>query len=188
MEINITSKRAYLNKVFKERVNKKLDHLGAFFREKTVAHVVAVDENGHATIELTIKSGLLHLRAQKTTLNFIESFDLALGAIMQQLRKNKTKLEKSFKAKINDDYDKFLQDEWEAGTEGECQDSEAEYKIVKSKKFFVKPMNVQEAVLQMNLVAHEFFVFLDSETNEPNIVYRRRDGAYGLIAATATLG
>ncbi|GHV29106.1 ribosomal subunit interface protein [Clostridia bacterium] len=182
METNITSRRAYLNKIFKERVNKKLEHLDGIFKDNAVANIVAIEEKGRETIELTIKSGSMILRAQKTTSNFIESFDLALGAIMRQLLKNKTKLEKRFKSRAYEkNYAELLpRDENEEQTT-------AEYNVVKNKKFIVKPMDVQEAILQMNLIEHEFYVFIDDETNELNVVYKRRNGGYGLIKATQIL-
>jgi putative sigma-54 modulation protein len=165
VETNITSRRAYLNKAFKERVNKKLEHLDGFFKDSAVANIVAIEEKGRETIELTIRSGGMVFRAQKTTSNFIESFDLALSAIMRQLLKNKTRLEKRFKSKAYEkDYAELLPRE-ESG-----EQTPPEYNVVKSKKFIVKPMDVQEAILQMHLIEHEFYVFVDVATNGLNVV------------------
>ena len=179
MEINVTSRRADLSDLFKKRVQKKLDRLDSFFNEPAVAHIVATTEKDRKTVELTIKSGQITLRSQKTTFDFIESFDDALAAIMKQLIKNKTKLEKRFKQKAYDiDYLELLGENY-----AEEENESAEFKVVKNKKFIVKPMDVQEAILQMNLIGHEFYVFRDMATEELNVVYRRRDGAYGVIEA-----
>lgn len=171
MEIKITTRKAHLNETFKDRAQKKLDRLDSFFyEENVVANIVASSEKERETIELTIKAGSLILRAQKTTSNFIESFDLALSAIMKQLFKNKTKLGKRLKVKAYDNnYDELL------NIDDKDVDDLEEFKIVKNKKFIIKPMSAQEAILQMNLIGHEFYLFKDDRTYELNIIYRRHD-------------
>ena len=182
MEIKITTRKAHLSETFKDRAQKKLDHLNNFFyEENVVANIVASSEKERETIELTIKAGSLILRAQKTTSNFIESFDMALSAIMKQLFKNKTKLGKRLKVKAYDNnYDELLD------TYDKDIDDLEEFKIVKNKKFIIKPMSAQEAILQMNLIGHEFYLFKDDNTYELNIIYRRHDDTYGLIEAATS--
>ncbi|MDR1260489.1 MAG: ribosome-associated translation inhibitor RaiA [Oscillospiraceae bacterium] len=175
MEINIISRKTQMNEVFKERIDKKLNKLAIFFKGTAVVNIVVTEEGTQKVVELTIKVGNLILRAQKVTTDFIESFDLAFSAIIKQLHKNKTKLEKRIELSACNQYKKWLSQE-----DAEEQE-DLEFNVAKKKKFFVETMEVQEAILQMNLMAHKFYIFADIETNKVNVVYKRYDGAYGLI-------
>ena len=113
------------------------------------------------------------MRGEEATMDMYTSIDLVVEKLERQIHKHKTKLEKRFRE------GSFKLDE--AATANVHNEDTGDYEIVKTKRFMVKPMDVQEAIMQMNLVNHDFFVFRDAATEEVNVVYRRRDGNYGLI-------
>ena len=100
------------------------------------------------------------------------SIDMVIDKLERQIRKNKTKLGKRIRQ------ESVIPDNFEIKEEIE---EEQNFKVVKSKRFAIKPMDVEEAILQMNLLGHNFFVFSNAETDEVNVVYKRKDGNYGLI-------
>jgi putative sigma-54 modulation protein len=100
-----------------------------------------------------------------------EALDKCVDTLIRQIRKNKTRIEKKLRA---GNFDAFA-DEAEAVSE------EVEYELVRNKTVLLKPQSVEEAILQMNLVGHQFYVFLNEENGEINVVYRRSDAGYGLI-------
>ena len=106
-------------------------------------------------------------RTEETTRDMLQSFDTALDALMRQISKNKAKLTKRLRAGA---FEGMPQEEQEAG-----------YDIVKVKRFPLKPMDVEEAILQMNLSGHEFYTFLNSLSDQVNVVYRRKDGRDGVL-------
>ncbi len=112
------------------------------------------------------------VRSEDTGSDLIDTFDNVIDSIIRKIRKNKTRLEKRMRsANITAPaYPEFAQDE-----------TEDEYNIVRSKKFSIKPLDVEEAIMQMNLIGHQFFVFTNVTTGDLNVVYRRHNGDYGLI-------
>jgi len=111
------------------------------------------------------------IRAESSDPDAKTAIDKIIDVLEGQFRKYKTKLSRKIKTFNPDVYFE----------EPSVIEEEAEFKVVKSKKFFMKPMSVDEAILQMNLLGHEFFVFTNSETEKINIVYKRKDSNYGLI-------
>jgi putative sigma-54 modulation protein len=111
------------------------------------------------------------LRGEEETQDMYSSIDLVVEKLERQIEKFKTRLTKALRR----------ESQKESGLILEEQAEDEELKVVKVKRFAVKPMNVDEAVLQMNLLGHNFFVFTNAETDEINVVYRRKDGNYGLI-------
>jgi putative sigma-54 modulation protein len=170
MKIIITGRKTTLAEKFKEKVEKKLTKLDKFFHEDSEAHVTVTLVHNKYTVEVTIFQGGLFFRAEDTAENMYDSLESAVDALTLQIKKNKERLYK--RCKDNSfgsipEFDEEIQNE--------------EYEIVKNKKFFVKPMDVEEAILQMNLLGHEFFIFRDVSTGEINVIYRRKDGNYGLL-------
>ena len=157
----------------KERAEKKISKLDKFFSAGTDAYVtMSILKNWHI-LELTIRYKGMVFRAEEKSDNMYASIDRAVDIVERQIRKNKTRLsrnihESAFKSTDVMDETVYVEEE-------------QEYKIVRTKKFSVAPMSVDEAILQMNLVSHEFFVFTNMETGQVNIVYKRTDGDYGLI-------
>lgn len=126
-------------------------------------------------IEATIYSEGIIFRAEVTDVDVFAATDKVIDLIERQIRKNKTKLEKKTRREAFDDSKLISGDDYIDG------DSDLEFKIVKKKRFQVKPMNAEEAVLQMNLLGHNFFVFKNEDTDEMNVVYKRKDGDYAII-------
>jgi len=172
MKLRITGKNIEINDALKERVEKKFSKLDKFFPPHTEVVVTMGVQKLLHILEVTIYFNGIVMRAEVEGDDYFTCIDKALGIIERQIRKNKTKLEKRLRSTAYG-AENFSIDVLE--------EEETEFKVVRTKKFAIKPMNTQEAILQMNLLGHSFFVFSNDETNEINVVYKRKDGNYGLI-------
>lgn len=172
MRITMTGRNIDLTNGLKNQVNKKLGKLEKYFAPDAEVRVVLSRTKDMEKVEVTIptKTGLI--RAEEMTDDFYASIDLAEEAIERQIKKFKTKL--IDKKQSAPTFSSLFFDE-------ESDIPEDEIRIVRNKKFEVKPMDAEEACLQMELVGHAFFVFLNAETEAVNVVYKRKDGSYGLI-------
>ena len=170
MTIQITAKGTTVRDPFRASLEKKLAKLNRFFGDDVTANVMVVSESGRETVEVTIKQAGMFFRAEKTTPDRLDSLDLVVDALFRQIVKNKSKLEKRLHKSA------FL-----SGYEDGYVGSEPEYKIVRSKRFSMKPMDIEEAILQMNMIDHAFYMFRNSATEEINVVYKRGDNTYGII-------
>ena len=153
-------------------IEKKIKKLDKFFLENAEAFVTLSKKREHEILELTITAAGSLFRSEVEGPSFCHAIDTAVNVIERQIRKNKTRLEKRLREGA------FL-DGGDAEP-AEIVEEETEFKIRK-KSFDLKPMTPEEAIMQMNLIGHEFFVYEDQETGEINVVYKRKDGAYGLI-------
>ena len=167
MKLTITGRKVDLKDIFKNRVEKKLEKFRKFFEEEAQAFVTVSVNKDRQTVEITIKNKGIIYRSEETTRDMQFSLDNAVDSLMRQINKNKARLEKRLREGAFEDIP--------AGP------AETEYEIVKIKTFPVKPMNIEEAILQMNLIGHEFYTFLNEETESMSVVYRRRDGGYGVL-------
>ena len=178
MKFNIIGRKITVNDKNSEYITKKIGRLDKFFKTEADARVVIGTIKDKEYIEATISSDGVMFRAEVTDIDVFTATDKVVDVIERQIRKNKTKLEKKVKREAFKD-DKLLSgDQY---TEGE---DVSQFNIVKKKRFNVKPMNAEEAVLQMNLLGHNFFVFKNQDTDEMNVVYRRKDGNYAIIEST----
>jgi len=173
MNCIIVGKNMDVSQNLKERAKKKVNKLDKFFNADTEANVVMSIQKGRHILELTIRHNGILFRAEEKSDDMYASIDHAVEIVERQIRKNKTRLlrnirESAFKAIDVMDETAYVEEE-------------QDYNIVRSKKFPVKPMTIEEAILQMNLLSHEFFVFVNSDTKLVNVVYRRKDADYGLI-------
>lgn len=171
MNTNIYLRKTHLGDAQKEVIVKKVDKLSKFFDDDAVADIVIGKQHEDYIVEVTIRTPDMIYRAEERDGEPYNATDKIIDAIERQIRKNKTRLQKKLREGIIK----------EAAFEMDDIKEEKEINIVKTKTHHVKPMNAEEAVLQMNMLGHSFFVFLDSETNKTGIVYRRKDGDYGLI-------
>ena len=171
MNITITARKTSVKDSFKERVEKKLAKFDRFFDDDAKAVVTVTNENGRETVEITVQVQGMFFRAEKTTSDRFDSLEAVADSLFRQIVRNKNKLEKRLKT---DAFDPMFKDDAVAV-------EDEEYKVVRVKKFPIKPMAVDEAILQMNMVGHEFYMFRNSENGEINVVYRRHNGDYGLI-------
>lgn len=172
MNIVFTARKTTLREPFKDRAEKKLAKFDRFFDEDANATVLITSEKGRETVEVTIHAAGMIFRAEKTTPERMDSLEAVTDALFRQIIKNKSKLEKRFHSQAFTDLPADLD------TDGEQEPSSV---VVKSKTFSVKPMTAEEAILQMNLLGHTFFIFLNAQTGNMNVVYSRRNGDYGLL-------
>jgi len=175
MKITITGRKVNLRDSFKERVNKKLTKFDKVFGDDAEATVTVTLEKDRKTVEITVRSKGYIYRAEETSSDMDDALDSAVDHLSRQMRKNKTKLSKRIKA------DSAAQIFAPIEEEGGAVDEELDFQIVRSKKFAVMPMSIEEAILQMNMLGHQFYMFRNDFSNEINVVYRRKDGNYGLI-------
>ena len=172
MKFIVSGKNIEVTEALRERVIKKMGKLEKFFHPGTEIHVTMGVQKNRQIIEVTIPFNGVVIRAEESNDDMYTSIDKVIDIVEKQIRKNKTRLEK-----------KLRDGAYIAGNFNldETIDEEHEFKIVRSKRFAIKPMTDEEAILQMNLLGHQFFMFSNSETKEVNVVYRRKDGNYGLI-------
>ncbi len=171
MKTNIYLRKVELGNEKKEMLIKKIDKLGKFFNSDATADIVVGTQKDKMIVEVTIRTTDIIYRAEERNEEVYNATDDIVEAITRQIRKNKTRLAKKLRDGVSKEID-FI---------SEVPEDDAEIKIVKTKTHHVKPMSAEEAVLQMNLLGHSFFVFRNAQTNTTDIVYRRKDGDYGLI-------
>jgi putative sigma-54 modulation protein len=172
MKVNVTGRNLVITDAIREQVEKKLSKFDKMFNSDIEASATfSVQKNKHI-VEVTIplKNGAL-FRAEAISDDMYMSIDEAIDRISKQMKKHKTKLEKRFHANDSIRFEEIP----------DAVEPIVESSIVKTKRFGVKPMGPEEAVLQMELLGHDFFVFLNGDTEEINVVYKRKDGDFGLI-------
>ncbi len=172
MKTIINGKNIEITEGLRERVTKKIAKLNRFFDTEAEAHVTLGVQKLRQIAEITISYNGIVLRAEESNEDMYISIDKAVDLIERQIRKNKTRLEKRL-------YENDFRVENFTFTDEIPE--EKEFNIVRSKRFAIKPMDIEEAILQMNLLGHEFFMFFNADTNHSNVVYKRKDGNYGLI-------
>lgn len=157
------------------RIDKKLSKLDKFFPPETEATVTLFQERGKETVEITIFRKGTIFRSEETAKTYSAALDSAIDVLVRQIRKNRTRLEKNFRKDSP-----ILPFE----PSHEDKDEEDEIRITKYKKFEILPMSPEEAVMQMNLLSHEFYLFRNTENDSINVVYKRKDNEYGIIEPT----
>jgi len=172
MRIIISGRNIVVTEALKEKIYKKLAKFEKFFGENSEAHATLSVEKGRHIFEVTIPFNGIILRGEEATDDMYMSIDNVIEKLERQVRKQKTKLERRMKD-YNLRFDTLFDDIPDI--------EEEELKIVRTKKFTIKPMPAEEAAMQMELLGHSFFVFSNSETEEVNVIYKRKDGNYGLI-------
>lgn len=179
MKFTFTEKKVQITEEMRVYAEKKIGKLDRFFKSESEAFVTFTTERGRFIAEVTIKNNGMFYRVSEITSDLQASVDSSVAAIERQIRKNKTRLEKRLRDGILD------RDFTPSIIQGTPEEDEQDFKIVRTKMFSVKPMTPEEAVLQMNLLEHEFFVFKNQDRDDAfSIVYRRKKGDYGLIEAT----
>ncbi|KAF1295773.1 ribosomal subunit interface protein [Enterococcus sp. JM4C] len=177
---NVRGENIEVTDAIRDYVEKKVGKLERYFSEapEATAHVnLKVYTEKTAKVEVTIPLPYLVLRAEETSPDLYASIDLVVDKLERQIRKFKTKINrKSRETAVNTAAAATFFNE----SNGE-DENESELDIVRTKRLSLKPMDSEEAVLQMNMLGHNFFIFEDAETNGTSIVYRRKDGKYGLI-------
>lgn len=172
MKFTFTEKRIDATPAMKEYAEKKISKIDKYFKTESEAFVTFSTERGRYIAEVTIKNNGMFYRVKETTGDMCASIDSAVATIERQIRKNKTRLEKRLRT-----------DAFERVVVPMVDDEpEEEFRVVRNKRFSIQPMGVQEAILQMNLLEHEFFAFRNADEGDAfAVVYKRNDGGYGLI-------
>ena len=174
MKYNIIGKNIELTEALENAVVEKLSKLDKYFNDNVEAQVTLVVEKLSHIIEITIPFNSSVLRAEVEGKNMYNIMDDAVAVIEKQINKFKDKLRSKYR---NNSVSQFTAGFLNIEEEAEQQT----LRIDRKKKFAIKPMDAEEAVLQMELVGHNFFVYLDAETEDVNVVYKRKNGTYGLI-------
>ena len=164
MKVVITCKNFTASDHLKDTIEKKFEKLGKYFSKEIVANVMLSQERGKQRLEATINAKGTIFRAEEVNGDIYTCVDKVVDKLSSQMSRFKTKLQKKHK-----DHKEIMFAEV------------PDVKIVKTKKFDLLPMNAEEAIMQMELLEHSFYVFMNVETDSVSVVYKRNDGAYGLL-------
>ena len=167
MKITIVGRKFHVTDDLKEKVEKKLSKFDKFFNDEATANVTMRSQKNDEILEITIFYKGTMFRSETSDKDIENALDKSIDIIERQIRKNKTRLEKKFKTGA-----------FEAIP---VEEDEDEIKITKTKQFVISPMSVEEAVLQMNLLGHNFFLFINEENDNINLVYKKSNDEYGII-------
>ncbi|MCL2321224.1 MAG: ribosome-associated translation inhibitor RaiA [Oscillospiraceae bacterium] len=173
MKININGRNIEVTEGLRGTIEKKLNKFDKFFSQDVDAQVTLTIQKNNHIVEIMIPFNGIVLRAEDSSNDMYKTIDLVVDKLERQVRKQKTKLQRRHQGeglKFQ-----FLENN------GNSNPEEEERRIVKSKRFPLKPMSAEEAILQMELVGHNFFVYIDDSSEDVNVVYKRKDGNYGLI-------
>ena len=174
MKMTITAKKMQIPQNFTEYAEKRLNSkLDKFFGEEADAKITMATHKNLIVIELTVDYNNMKYRAEQSAVDKEDALDAAIDKIIRQIRLNKTRVEKKLKDSAFKDvaYEDVV--------------PESDYEVIRHKKFVMHPMDVEEAILQMNLLGHTFFMFLNANTGETNVVYKRADGKYAVLEPVA---
>ncbi len=175
MKYNIRGDKLVVTEAINNYVESKLDRLNKYFKEDDIlANVLLRVRGNDQIIEVTIPTDKFILRSEEEANDLYAAIDLVTDKLERQIRKNKTRLNKQ---NVDNKYKDF---NFDYTLTPEEEDLEEEI-IVKRKNIEMKPMDEEEAILEMNLLGHEFFVYKDMHTDKVCVLYKRKDGNYGLI-------
>ena len=170
MDITITTKKFHLSDELRARIDKKLSKLDRYFRDDAQATVRLSKQKNDEIAEVTVVSGGLQVRAETRSNEMFHSLEEAVDNLERQLQKHKTRLTQRLQSGAFDGMAVTVEEE-------------EPFSLIKEKHFQLKPMDVEEAILQMNLLGHSFFVYRDAQQGAVCVVYHRKDGGYGQIVA-----
>jgi putative sigma-54 modulation protein len=169
MNVKIVAKKLQPGESFEKHAQSKLKKLDRFFGEAGEAKIVIEPIRENVLVELTVNHGSLTFRAENSSNEKEAALDECVDLITRQIRKNKTKVEKR------------LKDTAFADSFAEPAVEESIYEITRRKSFVLRPMVAEEAILQMDMLGHAFFVYKNAETGQTNVVYKRNNGSYAVI-------
>lgn len=179
MKFTFTEKKVQASDELRDYAGKKIGKLDRFFKLESEAFITFEIERGRHKAEVTLNNNGMFYRVAEVTSDMYASIDSAVAAIERQIRKNKSRLSKrlrdgAFEREVKPSVSYAASDE-----------DEQEFHIMRTKRFPIKPMSVEEAILQMNLLDHEFFVFRNQDNRGIfSVVYKRKSGGYGLIESS----
>lgn len=180
LKYNVRGENVEVTGAIRSYIEKRLSKLEKFFKDDTtsIAHVnLKVYPDKTSKVEVTIPLPYLVLRAEETSPDMYASVDLVTDKLERQIRKFKTKINRKSR-------EKGVAFDFTPEESSDQKDDDKKFELVRTKRVSLKPMDSQEAILQMDMLGHNFFLYEDGETGGVNIVYKRRDGRYGLIEAS----
>ncbi|MBW7452511.1 ribosome hibernation-promoting factor, HPF/YfiA family [Paenibacillus sepulcri] len=176
MKYNVRGQHIQVTDAMRDYVVKKLSRLDRYFEEPISESTVTMSvTKGKHAVEVTIPLTNAFLRAEEKSDDMYASIDVVVDKLERQIRKHKTRINRKFRQESG--IKMLFKDE----TSPVKVLEEDDYELVRTKRFMLKPMDVEEAILQMNMVGHSFFMFANVDTKEVNVVYKRDDGKYGLL-------
>lgn len=179
MKFNFVDKKLKVDSEVKDYAEKKIGKLDKFFKAESDATVTFSTERGRFRAEVTLSNNGMFYRVSELTGDMHASIDSACSTIERQIRKNKTRLEKRLR---DGAFEREVRPEYLVETDS--KEDPDDFQIIRTKKFSLKPMTAEEAILQMNLLEHEFFAFRNMDDSDGfSVVYRRKHGGYGLISS-----
>lgn len=170
MNITIVGRKCTPRESFKVHAEKKLQKVEKFFGEDAAAKITATVEKNVKIVEITLQKGGFLFRAQERSQDLEDALDACVDSLIRQIRKNKTKLERRLREVSFDEV-------FNTPAEAEEQD----FDVVRIKSVALKPQTTEEAILQMNMLGHTFYMFRNAESEEINVVYKRKDGGYSVL-------
>ncbi|MGM9946336.1 MAG: ribosome hibernation-promoting factor, HPF/YfiA family [Lysinibacillus sp.] len=179
LKFNIRGENIEVTPAIREYVEAKVEKVERYFNEdvNATANVnLKVYNDKQTKVEVTIPMKSVTLRAEERNNDMYAAIDLIVDKLERQIRKHKTKVNRKFREREGAGV--YFANVTQNGAEVE---QEEEYQIVRTKQFDLKPMDQEEAILQMNMLGHDFYIYTDAESDSTNIVYKRKDGKYGLI-------
>ena len=173
MKYNIRGDKMVVTDAIRDYAEEKLGKLEKYFKDDDITANVLTRVRGNSQIvEVTIPTSKFVLRSEEENEDLYAAIDLVSDKLERQIRKNKTRLNRNFKENVKEfNFDYVLED----------TEEESKEKIVKRKNIELKPLDEEEAILEMELLGHSFFVYKDMDTNNVCVLYKRKDGDYGLI-------
>jgi putative sigma-54 modulation protein len=183
MKFHIRGKNVEVTDALREYAAKKVSRIERYFEAPPSSDVhvtLSVNKNKH-TVEVTIPFQGVTLRAEEKSEDMYASIDLVIDKLERQIRKHKTRVNR--RARQEGTHRAVFKETFEQAMPIRTNEVEDEFEVVRTKSFTLKPMDMEEAILQMNLLGHTFYVFSNASTATVNVVYKREDGRYGLIEA-----
>ncbi len=169
MKTTCTGRKVSLKDSFTDQVTKRLDKLDKFFSENAEAHVTVTVERNYQKVEITVWDGSFVARAERTADRMEDAFNAAADVLQKNIVKNRRKISERIQQPIPQEELLGMQQEEEI------------FDLIREKRFVVNPASVDEAILQMNMLGHNFYMFRDVDSYEVNVVYKRNDGGYGVL-------
>ncbi|MBR7037637.1 MAG: ribosome-associated translation inhibitor RaiA [Oscillospiraceae bacterium] len=169
MNVTVNAKKMQISRSFTDYAQERLDaKLDKFFGNEAEAKIMLTERRGMIDLELTVRYEQMLFRAEQTAKDKSDTLDAAIDKIIRQIRRNKTRLEKKLK-------DNAFKQEFQDTVE------EADITVLRTKKFRMRPMSPEEAILQMDMLGHNFFMFQNAATGDINVVYKREDEGYAVL-------
>ncbi len=178
MKLTITARNMVVTPAITKRIEKKTDTMSRYLRSETEMQVrMHKEKNNTRVVEITVPMGNnVILRSEAADENLFLAIDHALTKMERQIRKHRTKLGKRLREDAFPEVPEFIEEE---------EQEEEDLKVVRKKTFPVRPMSVEDAIIQMELLGHSFFVFVNVDTDRTNVLYLRKDGNLGLLEPEA---